>query len=134
MVKVFADHNSIKRQIEENIKNPFDAVNEFIWNSIDAKAKNIHIKIKNDSKYIKSLEIDDDGEGINREKLEKDLFGRFNVSSKSDIKEDIHSLPRGKNGFGRFSFIKFASEAKWITTYTDLDNNNYNYEIIMKKD
>ena len=46
MVKVIATHAGIRRQIEENIKSPFDAFNEFIWNALDAKARNIFINMK----------------------------------------------------------------------------------------
>jgi len=130
MAKVIATHKNIKRQIEDNIKNPFDAFNEFIWNAIDAQAKNIHITVKHDSQNIKNLEISDDGNGINYEDLEEELFGKFNVSEKQVDKEKNHSLPRGEKGYGRFSFIQFSNSAEWITTYTsNKDRKKYQYSI-----
>lgn len=130
MVKVIASHESIKRQIEENIKNPYDAFIEFIWNAIDAKAKNIKITIKPGTDYLKELTVVDDGEGINFEKLSDSLFGKFNTSQKINLKEKNHSLPRGEKGFGRFSFIKFSSKAEWETTYKDKKSKkHFSYKI-----
>lgn len=127
------DGNSVKREVNRNIKNSFDAFNEYIWNAIDAGAKNILINIKKDSKYIKELSIKDDGSGIDYKQLNKRLFGKFNVSPKSDEKETQHSLPHGEKGFGRFSFIKFANDVTWNTVYEDDDNNKYKYSIKINK-
>jgi len=128
MVKVVASHESIERQVHENIKNPFDALNEYIWNAIDANAKNVNIVITTSSDSIKSLEITDNGEGINFEDLYKDLFLEFNTSRKHP--RENQSLPRGKKGFGRFSFILFASKARWDTIYFDKkEKNSYKYNI-----
>lgn len=130
MVKVEASHKSIQSQIEDRIKNPFDAFNEFIWNSLDANAKNVDITIETGNNSIKKMEIVDDGDGINYEKLKDDLFGKFNASLRSEQKEKNHSLPRGDRGFGRFAFIKFASKAHWQTVYHDeKSGKNYYYTI-----
>lgn len=127
------DGDSVRREINRNIKNPFDAFNEYIWNAIDAGAKNINIKIKKDSKYIKELSIIDDGCGIDYEHLNKKLFGKFNTSQKTEEKEPIHSLPHGEKGFGRFAFIKFANDVTWNTVYEEDSNNNYEYSIKITK-
>ncbi len=95
MVKVVATHKSIQSQIEDRIKNSFDAFNEFIWNSLDANAKNVEIIIETGPNSIKKMEIIDDGDGINYEKLKDDLFGKFNTSLRAEEKEKNHSLPRG---------------------------------------
>lgn len=128
------DGDSVKREVDRNIKNPFDAFNEYIWNSIDAGAKNIQIKIKKDSKHIKELSVMDDGCGIDYEQLNKRLFGKFNISPKSEEKEQKHSLPHGERGFGRFAFIKFAHDVTWKTVYEKDSNNNYQYYIKITKD
>ena len=135
MVKVIADHDSIKRQIDENIKNPFDAFNEYIWNSIDSGAKNIDITVGlTQSKFINKLEIEDNGNGINYEKLEKNLFGKFNTSLKQEEKEKNSSLPHGNKGYGRFSFILFSEKVLWNTIYkNEKDNKKYAYNISINK-
>jgi hypothetical protein len=130
LVKVEASHKSIQRQIEDHIKNPFDAFNEFIWNSLDANAKNVEITIETGTNSINKMEIVDDGDGINYEKLKDDLFGKFNTSLRAEQKEKNHSLPRGDKGFGRFAFIKFASKAQWQTVYHDeKSGKDYYYTI-----
>jgi DNA mismatch repair ATPase MutL len=73
LVKVEASHKSILSQIEDRIKNPFDAFNEFIWNSLDANAKNVEITIETGTNSINKMEIVDDRDGINYEKL-KEIF------------------------------------------------------------
>ncbi len=128
MVKVVASHESIRRQINDHIKNPFDAFNEYIWNAIDANSKNIDIIAETDSSRMIKLEIKDNGTGINHDDLEKELFKKFNVSQKNI--ESNHSLPHGNKGFGRFSFIKFAKEAVWNTIYHDGKlEKNFKYQI-----
>jgi len=51
--KLGIDGESVKREVFRNIKNPFDAFNEFIWNSVDAGAKNIIIKVKRGEAIIR---------------------------------------------------------------------------------
>lgn len=130
MVKVVATHKSIQSQIEDRIKNSFDAFNEFIWNSLDANAKNVKINVETGPKSIKKIEIIDDGDGINYEKLNDYLFGKFNTSLRAEQKDKNQSLPRGNKGYGRFAFIKFASKAEWQTVYHDeKSSKNYYYTI-----
>ena len=118
MEKVSISHESIERQINDKVKNPFDALNEYIWNAIDSGAKKIDIKIKiAQGVYIKELKIIDDGCGIDHDDLKIELFGNFNTSLKSMEKDKNKSLPHGYRGFGRFSFIKFANRCFWDTTY-----------------
>ena len=49
--------------------------------------------------------------------------------------EDNHTLPHGNRGFGRFSFIHFAVQAKWETIYQDKKTKKrYKYAVIIKGD
>ena len=45
--------------------------------------------------------------------------GDFNLAGKasSKIKKKYLSLPKGEHGYGRFSFIKFASSVEWETVF-----------------
>ncbi len=54
------------------LKNPLAIVKELVENSIDAKSKNIIVKITSGGKN--SIEIIDDGEGIHRDDIEKYFF------------------------------------------------------------
>lgn len=125
-IEVTIDDRSIRKEIDKNIKTPFDAFNEYIWNSIDAGAKNIELKLVNDKLGIKEISIEDDGVGINYYELQDKLFGKFNVSNKS--RKNNRSLPNGQEGYGRFSFFKFASLVEWDTIF-EKDNLNYEYKI-----
>lgn len=125
-------HRGIQKQIEKNISNSFDALNEYIWNSIDAKAKNIYLNLELEKEMLKgnihSLEITDDGEGIIFDELQEKTFGVFNQSEKEKEIERNHSFPHGKNGYGRFAFIRFCKSATWKTKYKK-DNKIYEYLI-----
>ena len=128
VIKVTINGKSIRKEIDNNINNPFDAFNEYVWNALDAKAKDIKIELTKEKNDIKQITVQDDGEGINYYEVKETLFGKFNASQK--IKKDHLSLPRGKNGFGRFSFYRFASKVKWITVF-EKGGNKYEYEIEM---
>lgn len=102
-------------------------ISEYIWNGFDAKASVVKIKyeIEDDNlQSIRSLSIEDNGIGINYDELES-KFKPVLVSQKQSTRND---LVKGKNGFGRFSFDKFAQHAKWETTF-EKDNQNYAYII-----
>lgn len=131
IIKVTIDDKSIRKEINENIKTPFDAFNEYLWNAIDAGAKNLQINFVKEKEGIKEISIQDDGVGIDYYDLKDKLFGKFNVSQKLNNKKSYLSLPRGENGYGRFSFFKFASKIKWITVF-EKDNIKQEYEIEME--
>lgn len=102
-------------------------ISEYIWNGFDAKASVVKIKyeIEDDNLLsIRSLSIEDNGIGINYDELES-KFKPVLVSQKQSTRND---LVKGKNGFGRFSFDKFAQHAKWETSF-EKDDKNYAYII-----
>ena len=130
-IQVAIDDKGIRNEINKNIETPFDAFNEYIWNALDANARNIDIEFLKENNDIKKIIIKDDGQGIDYYKLKDELFGKFNVSPKPGMKGKNVSLPRGHNGFGRFSFFKFASKVKWVTVFQKDNKNKYEYEIEM---
>jgi len=115
--KVTASNTGIKNLINKNILSSLQAINEYIWNSIDAHADEIKVNLQCQGKTPKKLIIEDNGEGINFDKLNVDLFGHTNDSWKRKLKKPYLSLPHGENGFGRFSFVKFANKATWKSVY-----------------
>lgn len=92
------------------------AISEYIWNSFDAKASLVNLKLSaNELGGLEHLEIEDDGHGI----LIKDLpntFGRYRDSIKRRLNSPI---VRGEKGLGRFSFHKFAEMATWDSVAKD---------------
>lgn len=112
------------------------AIAEYIWNGFDAKASIINVDFEIDSKEFdnyKSISISDNGEGIIYEDL-SERFRKFYESNKAGISTDSNDLTRGKNGYGRFTFHKFARYAKWITKYNRPDGVLYSYEITINSD
>lgn len=123
--------NGIKKSIIKDIKNPIPALMEYIWNGFDAGANKVDITYDIQSDIIKKLEISDNGEGINFDKL-KTTFKPFNESNKDLENEKYTSLPHGKKGYGRLTFFLFCYNAIWETVYYDKkQNKNFKYKISM---
>ncbi|MFA9397163.1 MAG: DNA mismatch repair endonuclease MutL [Clostridiaceae bacterium] len=87
-INILDDNTSNKIAAGEVVERPSSVVKELVENSIDAKAKNIIIEIKNGGEtYIKVL---DDGEGIHKD----DIESAFLTHGTSKIKsiDDIYSI------------------------------------------
>ena len=107
---------------------PEKAIAEFIWNGFDAKSKTIHIDFEKDESNFdtyKEIKITDYGTGISFEEL-SEKFKKFYESQKGI--NNNSDLTRGKNGYGRLTFYKFARFVKWNTVYNN-GEVNLNYEI-----
>ena len=115
---------------------PERAIAEYIWNGFDAKATVINVNFEVDSNELdtyKSISISDNGEGIIYEDL-SERFRKFYESNKASISADSNDLTRGKNGYGRFTFHKFARFAIWQTKYYKQDGYLYSYDISINSD
>lgn len=98
---------------------PERAISEYIWNGFDAKASIIHIDYEYENEElgtIKRIKISDNGTGICYEDLSA-KFKKFYESQKRINNENNTDLTRGKNGYGRFTFYKFARFGQWNTSY-----------------
>jgi hypothetical protein len=112
------------------------AIAEYIWNGYDAKATIVNVDFEIDSKELdtfKTISISDNGDGIIYEDL-SERFRKFYESNKSSISTDSNDLTRGKNGYGRFTFHKFARYAEWATKYIRNDGLLYSYTITINSD
>lgn len=115
---------------------PERAISEYIWNGFDAKATVVNVDFEMDSAEFdtySSISISDNGEGIIYEDL-SERFRKFYESNKSGLSTDSSDLTRGKNGYGRFTFHKFARFAKWLTKYIKDDSKLYAYNISINSD
>lgn len=104
---------------------PERAVAEYIWNGYDAKATVIKVNFDIDSTEFdtfKKIQISDNGEGIIYEEL-SERFRKFYESNKTSLNTNNSDLTRGKNGYGRFTFFKFARFARWKTSYLKDDKD-----------
>jgi hypothetical protein len=114
---------------------PERAISEYVWNGFDAKATIVNIDIELDNKEfdtIKEIKISDNGIGICYEELAI-KFKKFYESQKTITSDNNFDLTRGKNGYGRFTFHKFARFARWETLYQK-GNDIMSYEIKISND
>lgn len=111
---------------------PQRAIAEYIWNGYDAHANEIRVTTTSDNVFgsIINVIVKDNGDGIIYEQLPI-VFKKFYESHKS-AKGNVDSrFSRGKNGYGRFTFFKFANLATWNTIYKKGDEL---YEYCIKID
>lgn len=114
---------------------PERAISEYIWNGFDAKATIIKIDFEfkdQELDTIKEIKVTDNGIGICYEELTS-KFKKFYESQKSIVNTKDTDLTRGKNGYGRFTFHKFARFARWETLYQK-DNDIMSYDIKISND
>ncbi len=107
---------------------PEKAITEYIWNGFDAKATTVSININYISegflKSISSIDITDNGTGINYKHLTKKFMPFFD-SEKARQKQDNSSAVQGQHGYGRLTFHKFSTSASWNTTYYDEEHQRF---------
>lgn len=97
---------------------PFSAIEELVWNALDADAKEVKIDtFKNGINGIEAIRIADDGSGI--DVLQADsTFGSLGGSWKKDetgtrmLKRKLH----GHRGSGRFKAFSLGTHVEWRTT------------------
>lgn len=105
-------------------KDYMEAVCELLWNGFDANATEVDIVFDtNQIGTIHGVSIIDNGTGINLGNL-NETFGAFLDSIKRSSYQRS-SYTKGKKGKGRFSFIAFAYDAKWQTTFLDQTTSKY---------
>ncbi len=128
MQKIQVTPNGIKKHLRRY--KVADSIAEFIWNGFDAGATRVEVNFQNhELGGIVSLQIKDNGSGIDNRKLVK-KFKPFLESEKEldpnapRLTSEIH----GKNGVGRLTFFNFAEEAHWKTVYAE-NCKNWFYEI-----
>lgn len=114
---------------------PERAIAEYVWNGFDAKATVVNIDFEIDNAEldtIKNIRITDNGTGICYEELPI-KFKKFYESQKRIANENNTEFTRGKNGYGRFTFYKFARFANWETRYSK-DEQIMSYDIRIDSD
>jgi Histidine kinase-, DNA gyrase B-, and HSP90-like ATPase len=126
--KIQVTPNGIKKYLKRY--KVAESIAEYVWNGFDARATKVEINFEtHELGGVVSLEIKDNGWGINNKKLAK-KFKPFLESEKEldpnapRLTSDIH----GKNGVGRLTFFNFAEESTWKTTYKE-GNKKWFYEI-----
>lgn len=114
---------------------PERAMAEYIWNGFDAKATIVHVDFEIDSSEldtIASVTISDNGNGICLDELQYKF--KPILESQKRLSSDEGDLVRGKNGYGRLTFFKFATYAQWTTRYLHKNRKKYQYDIEISSD
>lgn len=113
--------------IKNDLNKSDSAIREAIANAIDAKSKNIHIKLYSEEMQGTTvkvsyfcLDISDDGEGIptNREDFEN-VFCRYKDSDKKEKSN------YGKKGRGRYTYLTLTNDPDSVSIYTKRDEKNF---------
>jgi len=104
------------------VKN-FAALNEIIWNSIDADADNIYITFSYDNPIdpskVTKITVNDDGIGIDISKIEA-VLKPYGKSEKNYSNRSLKGrLYHGKLGEGRYTYFSLGSGIKWFSRFSD---------------
>ncbi len=115
----------------EVIERPSSVVKELVENSIDAKAKNIIIEVKEGGKSF--IRVTDDGSGMSREDLLESV--KKHTTSKIKTKEDLFNILtlgfRGEalSSIASISIMEIISKAVTDTEGTKLEINDSKLDI-----
>lgn len=109
------------------------AIAEYIWNGFDARAITVRLDYEaNALGFVAKIEVSDNGYGIDRTKLSEKFSPFFDSQKAIEIESPKNtSAVHGKNGVGRLTFFKFATEATWHTVYAE-KKKHYEYFINIK--
>lgn len=107
----------------------FSAISEVIWNSLDADATKVVVKLIEDDIFggIKSIQIIDNGHGITPEIAEKHFAKLGGSWKKFKQKTDSGRFLHGQEGQGRFKPFSLGKIIDWNTIFFDEKEGNYKY-------
>jgi len=99
---------------------PQKAVEELIWNALDAGGDRVDVKLQlNELGAVSRLEVSDRGPGIKPGELDR-AFGAIGNSVKLERKVNPDQRAyHGREGKGRFKALSLSPKAVWETTYRD---------------
>ncbi|MER5304104.1 ATP-binding protein [Streptomyces lasiicapitis] len=99
------------------LRHPVGAVEELIWNSLDADAENVTVELeRNDLGGVDRVAVIDDGTGIAAEQC-GDYFEQIGTSWKKRAQTSAvkKRVLHGKNGRGRVRAFALGSEVRWAS-------------------
>ena len=102
------------------IRKPIVAVEELIWNALDADATSVEVSIvTNQLQGLERIRVCDNGHGIPLDKW-KEAFGTLGGSPKLKMKQTPQGRrPHGKTGRGRFRAFGLGGSVTWRSRYKD---------------
>lgn len=113
---------------------PIQAVEELIWNSLDADATEIQVIIElNDFDGVREVRIEDNGAGMTREFAEG-AFGSLGGSWKKNKSNTRAGRKyRGKDGQGRFTAFSIGGKISWASV-SEADGKVTECKVTMTED
>jgi hypothetical protein len=113
---------------------PIQAVEELIWNSLDADATEVQVIIELNEFYgIREVRVEDNGAGMTPEFAE----GAFETLGGSWKKDKPHTQAgrkyRGKDGQGRFTAFSIGGKVSWTST-AEADGKAFECMVTMNED
>lgn len=111
-------------------KEPLAAIEELIWNSLDADATNVSVQLEfRELGGIESIRVSDNGVGIDHA-VWKDSFGHLGDSPKLRISRTPGGRRmHGKNGKGRLKAFGLGRQVRWLSTYRKSSDACFEFEI-----
>ena len=121
-VRFSVDAGIINRLGKELVGRQETAVSELVKNAYDADAKNVKLIFINARNKGGTLEIIDDGTGMNKEEL---VNGFMRLSSSDKIHNPISNkyqrIRAGRKGIGRFATQRLGNKLTIVTQKANLD-------------
>ncbi|MEX1028358.1 MAG: ATP-binding protein [Candidatus Paceibacterota bacterium] len=100
------------------VRNPIIAIEELIWNGLDADATRVDVKLElNGLGGLATIKICDNGSGISADESER-AFGHLGGSAKNGVQLTPGGrIPHGKSGKGRFRAFGIGKSVVWASRY-----------------
>ena len=100
------------------VRNPIIAIEELIWNGLDADAEKVIVELAlNNMGGLSKIKVSDNGTGIKSEECEH-AFGHLGGSAKSQMHLTPGGrIPHGKLGKGRFRAFGLGRTVTWVSRY-----------------
>ncbi len=121
--------------IEDFIRGePIAAIEELIWNALDAEATEINVLLKqNGSGLIEEIHISDNGHGVPEGEAERSFSG-IGGSRKKEMRRspDLQRPYHGKEGKGRFKALAIGNSIKWQSRFQD-DGEYRKFEVAVNR-
>lgn len=122
--------------------NAWSAISELVANGFDANAKNVYVYINNTHKADSTIELFDDGSGMDEEGMKTYVKVGFNKRENKAISYDNY-LPMGRKGIGKLAALYLSedyylfsktdhSDLKWQMTYRENPENEEEHPFLSK--
>ncbi|MCX4564689.1 ATP-binding protein [Streptomyces phaeochromogenes] len=95
---------------------PLGAVEELVWNSLDADATEVHVELElNDFGGVQAVVVRDNGHGIPAATVESAFKGMGGSRKRSAPGTESGRQLHGRHGYGRFRVLALGSAATWTS-------------------